>query len=174
MIYYTDNNLKVRDMVEADAQIIFDTYLSYKWHPDLNTYLNYYAETKEGKRKVFIAEYDEKVAGLCTLVFDPDEGPLGSQGIPEIVDLCVFFNRHNRGIGNRLLDAAEGEAAKKCNKVYLGVGLHSGYGAAQRIYVKRGYVPDGSGVWYMGKQLEQYANCCNDDELVLYMVKEFE
>ena len=52
------------------------------------------------------------------------------------------------------------------------VGVHSGYGPAQRIYVKRGYVFDGSGVWYQGKQLEQYAPCCNDDDLVLFMIKE--
>ena len=55
--------------------------------------------------------------------------------------------------------------------VYLAVGVHSGYGVAQRIYVRRGYIPDGSGVWYQGKQLEQYAPCCNDDDLLLFMSK---
>ena len=45
--------------------------------------------------------------------------------------------------------------------MYLAVGVHSGYGAAQKIYVKREYIPDGSGVWYKVKQLEQYASCCN-------------
>lgn len=35
--------------------------------------------------------------------------------------------------------------------ICLGVGLHYGYGAAQRMYVKRGYIPDGSGVWFNGK-----------------------
>ena len=34
-------------------------------------------------------------------------------------------------------------AGKYADIVYLGVGLHSGYGSAQRMYVKRGYVPDG-------------------------------
>lgn len=61
--------------------------------------------------------------------------------------------------------------AKVADTVYLAVGVHSGYGAAQRIYVKRGYIPDGSGVWYKGKQLEQYAPCCNDDDLLLFMSK---
>lgn len=31
--------------------------------------------------------------------------------------------------------------------VCIGVGLHAGYGSAQRMYVKRGYIPDGTGVW---------------------------
>ena len=68
----------------------------------------------------------------------------------------------------------EQEAAKVSDMVYLAVGLHSGYGAAQRIYVKRGYIPDGSGVWYQGKQLEQYAPCCNNDDLLLFMSKKLQ
>ena len=56
-------------------------------------------------------------------------------------------------------------------KVQLGVGLHSGYGSAQRIYIKRGYIPDGSGVWYNNEPLAQYADCKNDDELVLFMTE---
>lgn len=43
------------------------------------------------------------------------------------------------------------QAAETSDTVCLGVGLHSGYGAAQRMYVLRGYVPDGSGVWYEGR-----------------------
>lgn len=39
------------------------------------------------------------------------------------------------------------------------------------MYVKRGYIPDGGGVWYGGKVCEQYAQCRNDDELVLYLSK---
>ena len=49
--------------------------------------------------------------------------------------------------------------------------MHSGYGAAQRLYVNRGYNFDGSGVWYQGKQLGQYEPCVNDDDLLLFMSK---
>ena len=45
------------------------------------------------------------------------------------------------------MDAAEPVAARYADTVYLGVALHSGYGAAQRMYIHRGYVLDGSGVW---------------------------
>ena len=69
------------------------------------------------------------------------------------------------------MDAVEGEAAKISDTVYLAVGVHSGYGAAQRIYVKRGYIPDGNGAWYQGKILDQYAPCCNDDDLLLFLSK---
>lgn len=91
MYYLADGNIKIRDMVKEDAYIIYNTYLSYNWHPVLNTYLEYYKETLQQKRKVFIAEYNGKVKGLCTLVLEPEEGPYGGMGIPEIVDLCVFL-----------------------------------------------------------------------------------
>lgn len=169
--YFSDDILLIRSMQATDARIIYDTYLSYGWHPSLETYENYYKEQEENKRRVFIAEYAGEVSGLCTLVLDPTEGPWSGMGYPEIVDLTVFFHVHSKGIGNKLLDVVEQEAAKISDTVYLAVGIHSGYGAAQRIYVIRGYIPDGSGVWYQGKQLEQYAPCCNDDDLLLFMSK---
>lgn len=171
MTYFSDNTILIRDMKPEDANIFYNTYLSYGWHPSLETYTNYFKEQTENKRKVFIAEYKGDVAGLCTLVLEPTEGPFAQTGYPEIVDFTVFFHLHKKGIGSKLLDVVESEAEKFADTVYLAVGLHSGYGAAQKIYAKRGYIPDGSGVWYQGKQLEQYAPCHNDDDLLLFMSK---
>lgn len=165
------NTLIIRDMVIEDADVLYNTYLSYGWHPSLDTYLGYYNEQQEYKRKVFVAVYEGYVSGICTLVLNPEEGPFGNKKIPEIVDLKVFSDKRNCGIGNKLLDVVEEEAAKICDLVYLAVGVHSGYGAAHRIYVKRGYIPDGTGVWYQDKQLEQYSQCCNDDDLLLFFSK---
>ena len=69
------------------------------------------------------------------------------------------------------MDVAEELAKKKSDYVSLAVGLHNVYGSAQRMYVKRGYIPDGSGVWYNGKILEPYSSCVNDDDLILYFSK---
>ena len=170
-IYSDDGTIRIRSMIPEDAKTLYDTYLSYGWHPQLETYERYYREQQEGARRVFIAEFQGSVKGQCTLILDPTEGPWGGKGIPEIVDLTVFFDVHGKGIGTKLLDAAENEAARIADRVYLAVGVHSGYGAAQRIYVKRGYIPDGSGVWYKGKVLDQYAPCVNDDSLLLYLSK---
>ena len=170
-VYYRDDKLTIRSMLPEDAKVYFDTYTSYNWHPQMETYENYYKEQQNGERLVFVPEYEGKVVGICTLVLHPSEGPWGGQNIPEIVDLGVFFHIHKIGIGSKLLDVAEAEAAKRSDKVFLAVGCHSGYGAAQRIYVKRGYIPDGSGVWYQNKQLDQYAPCVNDDDLLLFLSK---
>ena len=170
--YSDDGKIKIRSMVAGDAKILYEEYLSYGWHPKMETYEKYYREQEEGKRLVFIAEYEGKVSGQCTLDLNPKEGPWVGQGYPEIVDLTVFFDLHGKGIGSRLLDAAEMEASKISDIVFLGVGLHSGYGPAQRLYVKRGYIPDGSGVWYNGSVLDQYAPCTNDDDLLLFLSKD--
>ena len=105
--YYDDGKIKVRSMVPEDAKILYDTYLSYEWHPEIETYESYYREQEEGVRLVFIAEYDGDVKGQCTLVLHPSEGPWGGKDIPEIVDLTVFFDIHGKGIGTKLLDVAE-------------------------------------------------------------------
>lgn len=52
------------------------------------------------------------------------------------------------------MDIAERIVSGYASMVYLGVGMHSGYGSAQRMYIKRGYIPDGTGVWHG----EKYAN----------------
>ena len=41
-VYFSNNSLLIRSMEVDDAKIIYDTYLSYGWHPSLETYENYY------------------------------------------------------------------------------------------------------------------------------------
>ena len=48
-----------------------------------------------------------------------------------------------------LVDACEALAQKhKKTEIGIGVGLSASYGAAQRLYIKKGYLPDGAGVCY--------------------------
>ena len=93
--YFDDGTIRIRSMIPEDAKILYDTYFSYGWHPSLATYEKYYKEQEDGKRFVFIAEYDGRVSGQCTLVLNPIEGPWGNQGYPEIEDLTVYFDVHN-------------------------------------------------------------------------------
>ena len=171
MIYYRDEDVMIRSMVQEDSQTIYNELLAQNWHPSKEIYDGYYMDQESGKRYVFIAEYQGNIAGYTTLFAEATTGPFANKGIPEIVDLTVFIKYQKKGIGNIILDVVEKVASEISNTVSLGVGLHSGYGAAQRIYVRRGYIPDGSGVWYMNEQLGQYSNCCNDDDLVLYLSK---
>lgn len=101
----------------------------------------------------------------------PTYPPFAEGGIPEIQDLNVLPEFQRQGIATRLLDEAEALVIKSRSEIGIGVGLHPGYNAAQRLYGKRGYVPDGRGITYHNRFLEEGAQIVFDDGLVLYLTK---
>ncbi len=125
-----------------------------------------------GECTVLVAIYQGEFAGYVLLYYQCKWGGLGKQGIPGVVDLIVFRNYRNKGIATELMNVAEEIARNYSDKVYLDVCLNSDYGPAQRLYVKRGYIPDGKGVYYEEKVCELDAPCKNDDELTLCLVKQ--
>lgn len=171
MIYYEDKEILIRDMVKSDAQIITDEEIAQGWHQTIDKYEMRLQHQAEGKAVSLVAEYKGNIAGYINVYPNSEWGAFGNKGYSEIVDFGVLVKYRRNGIGNKLMDVAEKTAAKYSAIVYLGVGLHSGYGNAQRMYVKRDYIPDGSGVWYGEKVCPQYADCCNDDHLILYLSK---
>ena len=171
MIYYNDGVILIRDLRHEDAQILTDGEIEQGWDTDVSKYEMRLRHQAEGKAVAMAAEYNGNVAGYINVYPNSEWGSFGGMGLPEIVDFGVLEKYRRHGIGSRLMDAAEKIAAEYSDTVYLGVGLHSGYGSAQRMYIKRGYIPDGSGVWYMDKVCEPYSECRNSDELVLYMSK---
>ena len=172
MIYYKDEDLVIRNMEEADAQIFCDEYLAQGWHPDISVYRMRLQHEAEGKCVTLTAVYRGHPAGSVYVYMAPKDGPFMGKGWPEIHDFNVLKKYQRKGIGSRLMDAAERIAARYADTVCLGVGLCESYGSAQRMYIRRGYVPDGSGVWYRGKQCVQYeTECTVDDDLILYLSK---
>ena len=172
MIYYQDADVVVRDMEEADARIFCDKYTAQGWHPEVEYYLMRMREHAEGKCVALTAEYQGHPAGSVYVYMNAEAGPFRDKHWPYIVDFSVLQKYQRRGVGSRLMDAAEKIAAQHADVVCLGVGLCREYGSAQRMYAKRGYIPDGSGVWYQDKPCVQYETVCTiDDDLVLYIYK---
>ena len=127
---------------------------------------------EKGECTALLALYNGTVAGYVFLYYKCRWGGLAGHNIPGIVDLFVFEKYRRKKIATMLLDAAENIARQHCNKIYLDVCLNSSYGPAQRFYIKRGYIPDGKGVYYKEKICEADVAYRNDDELTLYLVKE--
>lgn len=118
-----------------------------------------------------VAEYKGNIAGYVFLYYKCKWGGMANCNVPGIVDLMVFEQYRNKGVATVLMDFAEKIASGYGEKVYLDVCLNSEYGPAQRLYVKRGYMPDGNGVYYKEKVCETDAIVKNDDELTLCLVK---
>ncbi len=172
MVYYNDNELMIRSMEEADARIFTDEETAQGWHTDISKFEARLRDQSEGKCVSLTAVYKGQPAGYVNVYLTGLGGAFCGKGFPEIVDFGVLEKYRRKGIGSKLMDAAEEIAGQHADTVWLGVGLHSGYGSAQRMYVKRGYIPDGTGVWYQGKPCAQYeTEIANDDDLVLFLSK---
>lgn len=170
MVYLEREYIVVRDLCEADVEPIVAGEIAQGWHATRDKYDMRLRDAAEGRCIALCAVFEGNPAGYINLYFQA-YAPYDTTGWPEIVDFGVLEKHRRNGIGTALMDAAETLAAARSDTVCLGVGLHNGYGAAQRMYVKRGYIPDGTGVWYQGKNLGQYAPCVNDDDLNLYFSK---
>jgi hypothetical protein len=69
------------------------------------------------------------------------------------------------------MDAAESVIAERSVTAGLGVGLYADYAAAHRMYLKRGYLPDGQGIAYEFQPVAPGATVRVDDELNLMMTR---
>ena len=163
----------IRKMQESDIKDLSRGFISQGWPGREEILARYFLEEESGEREVLVAEIDGAVAGYVTILPSAKHGPF-AEVYPELSDFNVFEPFRNKGAGNQLLEEAEKRVKFVSSKVTLGVGLHSGYGPAQRLYIKRGYIPDGTGVWYRNKLLEMGASCQNDDDLVLYLSKDLQ
>ena len=163
----------IRKIQEYDIKNLSQGFISQGWPGREEILARYFLEQKSKEREVLVAEIDGVVAGYITILPSAKHGPF-AEVYPELSDFNVFEPFRNQGVGNQLLEEAEKRVKLISNKVTLGVGLHLGYGPAQRLYIKRGYIPDGSGVWYRNQPLEMNATIQNNDDLVLYLSKEFE
>lgn len=171
MIYLRKNGLVIRDLAPGDVSPLVEEERAQGWNSTPAKLETRLRDRAMGRAVALAAEYGGRAVGYINVYPHPTGGPFAGRGIPEIVDFAVLERFRGRGIGTLLMDAAEQVAGTFANEVYLGVGMHGGYGSAQRMYVKRGYVPDGGGVWYRNRVLSQDEACRNDDDLVLYLSK---
>ncbi|MCE9506958.1 MAG: GNAT family N-acetyltransferase [Alphaproteobacteria bacterium] len=131
------------------------------------------AEQREKKRVVLIAAQAVRPVGYVQLIWQPLYQPFRKQDIPEIQDLNVIPEARQQGLGGRLVEACEAlvrQAGKSA--AGIGVGLYSRYGAAQRLYVKKGYIPDGAGVCYDDAAVRANEMRAIDDLLTLKLIKD--
>ncbi len=161
----------IRTMQTSDVKELSQGFINQGWPGREEILARYFLEQECGEREVLVAEVKGALAGYITILPSAKHGPF-AEIYPELSDFNVFEPFQNQGIGNLLMEEAEKRVKLTSDKVTLGVGLHSGYGPAQRLYIKRGYIPDGSGVWYQNHRPAMDAICEDIGDLVLYLSKD--
>jgi GNAT superfamily N-acetyltransferase len=167
-----DEMLKIREMRPEDGPVISEAFEAQGWDRPVSLYQRYWQESAEGRRVVLLAEYQGQFAGYVNILWESDYPPFHEAKIPEIADFNVLIKFRRQKIGAALMDEAERRIAARSSLAGLGVCLHSDYGAAQVLYVKRGYAPDGRGVFQHGHYPQYGEQVTIDDDLTLYMVKQ--
>jgi GNAT superfamily N-acetyltransferase len=163
--------LAIRPLEGRDVAPISAAFSDLGWNKPRSQYERYLSEQQSATRTVFVAFVAEDFAGYVTVNWSPTYPPFRTGGIPEIQDFNVLPPFRRQGIGTRLMDEAERKVSVRSGVVGIGVGMSPDYGAAQRLYVLRGYVPDGRGLTSDGSPVRQGDEITVNDGLVLHLTK---
>jgi GNAT superfamily N-acetyltransferase len=121
----------------------------------------------------FILAYlnDEPIATV-TVRWRPNYPPFRDAGIPFIQNIEVRYDLRGQGYGGRVLEAVEQLIAQRSSKAGICVALFDDYGPAQRLYAKRGYVPDGRGACHRFMPLRRGETITLSDDHLIWLVKD--
>ncbi|WP_379250433.1 GNAT family N-acetyltransferase [Paenibacillus sp. GCM10028914] len=158
-------------MNEHDPVVISKAFKEQGWDKPVELYLRYLEEQKSGNRVSIIAEVDHIFAGYVNILWNSYYPSFRDKGIPEINDFNVLIQYQRLGVGSKLMDRAEDIIKERSEIAGIGVGLFSDYGNAQILYAKRGYIPDGKGIFNSHRYIEGGDTVTIDDDVALYLTK---
>jgi GNAT superfamily N-acetyltransferase len=163
--------LEITPLRPEDPALFEAAFEAIGWHKPAAQYQRYLDEQTADQRPVLVARVDGEFAGYVTVVWEPVYEAFREANIPEIQDFNVLPKFRRQGIGSALMDAAEALIATRSRIAGIGVGLYPDYGPAQRLYVLRGYVPDGRGIAAETVPVRPGQVVRVDDELALYFTR---
>ena len=161
----------IRFLESDDIPEIVKAFQQLSWDKPAILYERYLMEQVFEVRDVYVAFIEGQFAGYVTICWTSSYEPFQKENIPEIVDFNVLPIFRRQGIGTTLMDKAESEIAKVSPIAGIGVGMTPDYGAAQRLYVLRGYVPDGRGLYNKDHYPAYGEQITVDDDFTLYLIK---
>ncbi len=172
-----DSAICIRPLIETDIPKITHRYC-FPWSTPEKTHLlwkTYYREQIEGIRTVGIIERNDEILGYGSLLRKSECLSFLNQGIPEINAIWIDEEYRRCGLGRALIVWHENLAYQEgYRQIGLGVGLYADYGAAQQLYFRLGYTPDGNGVTYKGHPVTPCQSYPIDDELILWLIKKID
>ncbi len=114
-----------------------------------------------------------QVIGIASVLWESNYVGFAERGIPLLHQLAVAGPFRRQGVAMMLMDAAENLARRRgAAELGITVGLFDDYGPAQRLYARRGYLPDGRGACRGQQPLSRSAQVTMDDDLILWLTKD--
>jgi GNAT superfamily N-acetyltransferase len=165
-------NIDIRTLQKQDIPELTAAFKGSQWRLAPSFFEGFLAEQDRGDRVILLAYDGGLFTGYVTIKWKSDYPPFAASGVPEISDLRVLNLFRQQGIATALVDEAERLVFERSPVVGIGVGMYADYGPAQRMYVLRGYVPDGMGLYYKNAAVVPGQEVRVDDDLVLYFIKE--
>ena len=171
-----NDHIFIREMQSTDPPVMAVAFCAQGWNKPESQYQQYLQEHLSGERTVLLADVKQQPAllnfsGYLTIVWESEYPPFRKERIPEIVDFNVLIKYRRQGIGNALMDEAERQIALRSPVAGIGVGLTPDYGPAHILYIKRGYIPDGRGLFFNNHHLQWGETCMVNDDLTLNFTK---
>jgi GNAT superfamily N-acetyltransferase len=134
---------------------------------------SYLADHTEPDGASLIATDGSDVIGYVAIVWESNYAASGAAAFPLVHQVAVAGPFRRRGVATLLMDAAE-QLARDRGIATLGitVGLFDEYGPAQRLYGRRGYIPDGRGACRGQRPLSKGMQVAMDDDLIIWLTKD--
>lgn len=163
-------SIEVLTLSEVEGFFALIDALAFSHHRDY--YERCFERQKLGELLIILARAENVLCGYTLLNWQPKYPYFKKCGLPEIQDLNVLRQFRRRGVGEALIQYCENLASDRGHEeMGIGVGLDSSFGAAQRLYARLGYIPDGTGVTYDRKQVAAGEFRPIDENLCLMMTK---
>jgi GNAT superfamily N-acetyltransferase len=162
-----------RQLQRDDIEVFGD--LHFPWSTRQETvekWARYFEKQAKGTRIACVVQQGGQIVGYGHLLRHSEYPSFSSNNIPEINDVWVYEEHRKKGIGALLIAYLEKLAKQEgYTTVGIGVGLYQDYGAAQRLYFRLGYHPDGKGITYKHSPVIPGESYPADDDLILWLVK---
>ncbi len=101
MLYYSDENVLIRDLMPGDAECFVREEIKQGWiDATADKYEMRLAHCRKGKCISLVAEYCGQPAGYVSVYPNCPWGALGGQGYAEIIDFAVLEKYRCKGIGS--------------------------------------------------------------------------
>lgn len=114
-----------------------------------------------------------RVIGIVSVQWESNYAGFRDRGIPLVHQVSVAGPARRQGVATQLLAAAEQLARDRgVSTLGITVGLTDGYGPAQRLYAKLGYLPDGRGACRGRQPLPHGTQVTMDDDVILWLTKD--